>query len=205
MSKRYEIATLSIQMGSAPKFLPGLEAYLSAPEATGRLLGVWTSDIGALNKLVVLREFEDDAALLNERARGLRAANPFGAGEYLTRLDMESYAPFPGMPPVETGAFGPVYELRTYVLKTGGLEPTFEGWAEKLPERTKVSKLSVALYALDGTPRITHIWPYASPNERFEKRTESVAQGAWPPKSAVWLTPEMSSAIYLPTAISPLR
>ncbi|WP_297369272.1 NIPSNAP family protein [Acidocella sp.] len=157
MSKRYEIATLSIQMGSAPKFLPGLEAYLNAPEATGRLLGVWTSDIGALNKLVVLREFADDAALLNERARGLRAANPFGAGEYLTRLDMESYAPFPSMPPVETGDFGPVYELRTYVLKTGGLEPTFEGWAEKLPERTKFSKLSVALYALDGTPRITHI------------------------------------------------
>ena len=205
MTRRYEIATLSILMGSAPKIFPGIEAYVSAPEATGKLLGVWTSDIGALNKIAILREFEDDAALLRERERGMRAANPFGADAFLTRLEMESYAPFPGMPPVETGAFGPVYEIRTYVLKTGGLEPTFEGWGEKLPARTAVSPLTIALYALDGAPRITHIWPYASTNERFEKRTESVAQGAWPPRSAVWLTPEMNSTIYLPAAISPLR
>jgi len=205
MTKRYELATLSILMGSAPKLLAGIEAYVSAPEAAGRLLGVWTSDIGALNKLVILREFEDDATLLRERARTLRATNPFGAAEALTRLELDSYAPFPDMPPIETGAFGPVYEIRSYVLKTGGLLPTFEGWAEKLPARTAVSPLTIALYALDGTPRITHIWPYASTNARFEKRTESVTVGAWPPKSAVWLTNEMQAGIYLPTAISPLK
>ncbi len=203
MTKRYELATLSIQMGSAPKILPGIEAYVA--EGQGRLLGVWASDVGSLNKLVVLREFEDDAVLLRERQRGLTAANPFGAAEVLTRLEMDSYAPFPDMPPVETGNFGAIYEIRSYVLKTGGLLPTFEGWAEKLPGRTTISPLIIALYALDGTPRITHIWPYADANARFAKRAESVAAGTWPPRSAVWLTPEMISGLYLPTAISPLR
>lgn len=203
MTKRYELATLSIQMGSAPKFIQGAEVYVK--QGKGRLLGAWVSDVGNLNKLVLLREFENDAELQQERQRGLTASNPFGASEFLTRLEMESYAPFPNLPPVEPGSLGSLYEIRSYVLKTGGLLPTFEGWAEKLAERTAISPLTIALYGLDGTPRITHIWPYADANARFAKRAESVAAGAWPPRSAVWLTPEMVSGLYVPTTISPLR
>nr|WP_295739994.1 NIPSNAP family protein [uncultured Acidocella sp.] len=203
MSKRYELATLSIQIGSAPKFIQAAEAYMK--DGKGRLLGAWLCDVGSLNKLAILREFEDDADLLRERQRGLTAANPFGAADFLTRLEMESYAPFPNMPPVETGSFGGIYEIRSYVLKPGGLLPTFEGWAETLPGRTAISPLTIALYGLDGTPRITHIWPYADANARFARRAESVAAGVWPPRSAVWLTPEMQAGLYVPTAISPLR
>jgi hypothetical protein len=200
---RYELATLSIGLGMAPKAAEAIAAY--AASGAGNLLGCWVSDIGPLNNIAVLRGFADDAELARERDRTLRSSNPFGCAEYLTRLSMDSYAPFPDLPPVETGAFGPVYEIRTYVLKTGGLSPTFEGWAEKLPARTALSKLLVAMYALGGTPRITHIWPYASTDDRARLRAESVKQGTWPPKSAVWLTPEMHSAIYLPTAVSPLN
>lgn len=203
MSKRYELATLSLQMGSAANALPGVEAYVR--EGEGRLLGAWLADVGALNRLVLLREFENDTEMLRERQRGLAASNPFGAASCLTRLEMESYAPFPNMPAPEPGAFGAIYEIRSYVLKPGGLLPTFEGWAEKLPGRTALSPLTIALYGLDGTPRITHIWPYADANARFARRAESVATGVWPPRSAVWLTPEMQAGLYVPTAISPLR
>jgi len=202
---RYELATLSIAMGTASKAAEAIGAFTSGAGAGGKLLGCWFSDIGALNKVAVLRGFADDAELGRERERTLRSSNPFGCSEFLTRLSLQSYAPFPDLPPVEAGAFGPVYEIRSYVLKTGGLLPTFEGWAEKLPARTGFSKLLVAMYGLDGTPRITHIWPYKSTDERAQMRAESVRQGAWPPKSAVWLTPEMESSIYLPTAISPLK
>lgn len=202
---RYELATLSVAMGSAPKVADGVAAFTADSGAGGKLLGCWFSDIGALNKVAVLRSFANDAELARERDRTLRASNPFGAAEFLTRLELDDYAPFPNMPPVKTGAFGPVYEIRSYVLKTGGLAPTFEGWAEKLPARLAFSKLVVAMYALNGAPRITHIWPYKSTNERAGARAESVTQGAWPPKSAVWLTNEMTSEIYLPTAISPLK
>jgi hypothetical protein len=202
---RYELATLSIGMGTAPKAAEAIAAYAAESGAGGKLLGCWVSDIGALNTIAVLRGFEDDAELARERDRTLKSSSPFGCAEYLTRLSLDSYAPFPGLPPVEVGAFGPVYEIRSYVLKTGGLAPTFEGWDEKLPARTEISKLVIAMYALDGVPRITHIWPYASVNDRTRLRAESVQRGTWPPKSAVWLTPEMQSTIYLPTAISPLK
>jgi hypothetical protein len=202
---RYELATLSVAFGAVPKAVPAIRAYVSDAGAGGRLLGCWVSDIGALNRIAVLRGFDADVDLGKERHRTLTSSSPFGCGELLSRLDLESYAPFPGLPPVETGAFGPIYEIRSYILKTGGLAPTLEGWAEKLPGRTQLSRLVVAMYALDGQPRITHIWPYASVEQRTALRAEAVRRGVWPPKSAAWLTPHMHSTVYLPTEFSPLQ
>jgi hypothetical protein len=55
-----------------------------------------------------------------ERKRALFSANPFGAAEGLTGLEMDSYAPFPFLPPIVPGKYGKVYEFRTYQLKPGG-------------------------------------------------------------------------------------
>src|SRR4051812_3288316 len=118
---RYELATLSITFGSAPKAAEAVAASISQSGAGGKLLGCWFSDIGALNKVAVLRGFADDAELMRERDRTPRSSSPFGCAEFLTRLSVQSYAPSPGLPPVETGAFGPVYEIRSYVVKTGRL------------------------------------------------------------------------------------
>jgi len=74
---------------------------------------------------------------------------------------MDSYAPFPFLPPVRPGAYGKVYEFRTYKLKPGGLPPTLAGWEAAMPAREPMSHLVTNMYALDGAPRITHIWPYA--------------------------------------------
>jgi hypothetical protein len=75
-----------------------------------------------------------------------------------------------------------------------------------VPARSKFSALTIALYGLDGTPRITQIWPYKSLAERSAARADSVAQGVWPPKGGPdWLTTDMRSTIGLPTAVSPLR
>ena len=71
--------------------------------------------------------------------------------------------------------------------------------------RGKLSPLVALLHSIDGPPRITHIWPYASIDARFMLRAEAVAKGIWPPKGAPeWLTGDMQSTIALPTAISPL-
>jgi len=64
----------------------------------------------------------------------------------------------------------------------------------------------IAMHALDGAPRFTHIWPYPSLNDRAAIRADSVARGVWPPKGGPdWLTPDMRSTICLPTAVSPMR
>ena len=201
--QRFELAFLSTTIGAAPKAGPAIEAW--AREGKGRLLAVWASEIGLLNQILVLRAFEGDADLAAERARAIANPSPFGCGEWLTGLSMDAYAPFPGLPPVQTGSFGPVYEIRSYIFRTGGLQPTMDAWKVSLPERLKLSPLVVAMHALDGPPRFTHIWAYPSLNDRMAIRADAVARGIWPPKGGPdWLA-EMRNTICVPIAVSPLK
>jgi len=202
----YELATLTLGLGTTARALPLIDEYVRARNAWGKFLGCWMADIGELNQIVVLRGFEKEADLQAERQRGLLSANPFGCGEFTIRLDMHSHASFPWLPPVETGRMGPIYEIRTYELKIGGLAPTLEAWRLALPARHAISPCLVAMYALDGTPRITSIWPVATLEQRAKARSESVQQGIWPPKGGpAWLATNMRSTICMPTAISPLQ
>jgi hypothetical protein len=201
----YEIATLTIKFGTAAKAIEGIGGYVKAAGAEGTLLGCWSTEIGDLNQILVLRGFADHADLLAERERILNTTEPFGAGEAITSMSFDSYAPFPFLPKVQPGKHGAVYEIRTYKLKHGGLPGTITAWQAAVPERIKLSPLSIAMYALDGAPRFTHIWPFASLDARAAIRADSVAKGIWPPKGGpAFLTGEMRSVIALPTAISPL-
>lgn len=203
---RYEIATLTLKFGTLGAVNAGVEAWCNAPEAKGTLIGAWFSEIGELNQYMVLRSFADDAEMQAERHRAFNTTNPFNAGEAIRDLTFDSYAPFPWSQPLAPGAYGGIYEIRTYKLKHGGVPPTIKAWEAAMVERGKLSPLALILYALDGSPRITHIWPFKDVNERTAIRAESVKQGIWPPKGGPdWLTGDMRSTIAVPTAISPLK
>lgn len=202
----YELATLKTVIGGGGKAAGGIEEWVFAPEARGTLLGAWAADIGHLNEIFVLRAFDDPADLAAERERERRSDNPFGAGDVLIRLSLDSYAPLAFLPPVTTGEFGPYYEIRTYVMKPNGLTPTEEKWRNAMPARSTYSPLTIALYSVDGGSRFTHIWPYRSLEERAAVRARTVADGIWPPKGGPdWLTSEMTSTIALPLPFSPLK
>jgi hypothetical protein len=178
---RYEITTLTLRLGGVAAAMAGIEAHMRAPEALGTFLGCWTSEVGALNRMILLRGYADDAEMRRERARLSAQTNPFGAGEAILDMDVEAYAPFPWCPPPVPGAHGRVWEMRTYRLKPGGLEPTIAAWEKAMPARGLVSPLALVLYALDGPSRFTHFWPYASFDDRFDKRARAVSEGVWPP------------------------
>ncbi|HVV13647.1 NIPSNAP family protein [Amycolatopsis sp.] len=200
----YELATLSLRLRSVPRALPRIEAATSA--APGRLLGCWETEIGEIvTRLLVLRGFESAAELAEERRGQLFSADPFGIGEDLTGLRLETYEKFPFLPDVEPGEYGSVYEFRTYELTIGGLPPTIDGWRAAVPGRTAMYPLTVAMYGLDGAPRITHIWPFPDLNARLEIRRESYERGIWPPRNGPESIRRATSTIALPTEISPLR
>lgn len=200
----YELATLDTVIFGAGKASAGIETWVAAGQ--GRLCGAWGTDIGTLNRVFVLRAFDSLAAMMEERERALRSDNPFGCTDHLMRLNMESYRALDFLPPVEPGSFGPIYEFRTYRTRINGIMPTMAKWAEAVPPREAYSKLTVAMYGLDGEPRLTQIWPYASLAARSEARGRSVTDGKWPPKGGPdWLTPDMTSQIALPLAFSPLK
>lgn len=204
--KLYQLINITIKMGTTAAVVQGIQSFYQDAAAQGRLLGVFFSDIGQLNQVVVLRSYASQSELDAENARLAAQEQLFGAAENIIRYSVENFAGFDFLPEIELGEFGPVYEIRTYELKHGGVPHVLEAWKNAVPTRTEYSKLTVAMYALDGTPRIVSIWPYASLNQRSEVRAKAVADGIWPPKGGPqWLTHEMQSMIALPTAISPLK
>ena len=206
----YELATLTLPFGTAAQAATRIEAYCKEPQAGGELLACWFTDIGRLNQMIVLRGFASLQALQQERERTQRHANPLGCGEIFLSLEQHSYQAFAWMPPVrpssESGIRGPVYELRTYGIKPGGLEGTVDLWQQAVPARAQLSPCVVAMVALDGPLRFTNIWAYPSLDARSRIRADAVAQGLWPPKGGpALLTPDMHSTIALPMAVSPLQ
>lgn len=206
----YELATLTLPFGTAAQAAQNVQAFCQAPDAQGELLGCWFTDIGVLNQMIVLRGFETLDGLRAERQRTQLSASPFGCGDIYQSLEQHSYQGFPWMKPVrpsaESGIYGPVYEIRTYGIKTGGVQATIDLWEQYVPPREKLSPCVIAMVALDGPLRFTNIWAYESLNARSQIRADAVAQGIWPPKGGpAHLTTNMVSTIGLPTAVSPLK
>lgn len=206
----YELAHLTLQFGVAAQAALQVQAFCRQAGAQGELLGCWTTDIGTLNQMIVLRGFDSLAALQSERERTQQSASPLGCAELMTRWEQHSYRAFPWMKPVrpsqESGIRGPVYEIRTYGIKPGGVQPTIDLWQQSVPLREKISPCVVAMVALDGPMRFTNIWAYPSLDARSAARAEAVAQGIWPPKGGpAHLTTDMVSTIALPTSVSLLQ
>lgn len=204
--KLYQLINITIKMGTTAAVMQGIQNFYQDTANQGKLLGVFFSDIGQLNQVVVLRSYASQQELDRENTRLATQEDLFGAPENIIDYSVENFTGFDFLPEVELGEFGPVYEIRTYELKHGGVPHVLEAWKNAVPTRTQYSKLTIAMYALDGTPRIVSIWPYGSLNERSEIRAKAVADGIWPPKGGPqWLTHEMQSMIVLPTAVSPLK
>jgi hypothetical protein len=201
---RYEIAVLAFRLPDADEAASGILPWVTSPGAHGKLLGCWQTENGPLGRLIVLRGFTHEIELAHERMRARSNTHPFGAGDHLTDLSMQSFAPFPFVPPVRTGQFGPVYELRDYHLRPGGLPATIAGWRQALPARHRIDPLTVVMYALDGPDRIVQIWPFHSLDERVAIRRDLYAKELWPPPGGPEQILEATSVIAWPAEFSPL-
>ena len=134
------------------------------------------------------------------------SASPFGCGDLALAHQSAGYEAFDWMPPVQpsaqSGIRGPVYEIREYGIKPGGVAPTIELWRQAMPARAAISPCVVAMVALDGPLRFVNIWAYPSLDARARARTDAVAQGVWPPEGGpAWLTTDMTSTIALALAV----
>lgn len=176
----YEITTLG---GSvfARSALPRARDWMDNAPA-GRLLGIWHTDIGRIGEVLILRVFDDEDGLRAERQRALKSEDPFGSASAKVTLTMESYALFPFLSHPGPRVYGGTFEIRTYYLKPGGLPGTMKGWQAAIaPAQAYTDHLVATFYALDGLPRITHIWGFESLEQRNQLRREHYAAGLWPP------------------------
>lgn len=204
MTTLHEVTTLEIKVFSNAAVYSALEKAL--PEAGGRLLGAFASDIGELSRVLLLREFDDANALIAARRNLLLSTDPLGCAEWLLSLRSEGHALFPFLPRPQPGALGRWYEFRTYGLRQGLLAQTLQAWQDAVPTRHAMSPLVGAFTALDGTqPRFLNIWAYDSLEQRSQVRAEAVRLGVWPPRGGPASLTSMSSWICAPTPFSPMR
>jgi len=205
----YEWATMTLPMGTAADAAQRVESFCRQRQQ-GQLLACWFTEIGVLNQMIVLRRFDSVDAIYTERTQLHSHASPYGCGDLYQDLSLESFRGFPWMAPAsgseQSGIVGPVYEIRNYGIKPGGVEPTLSLWEQYLPARHRLSPCVLAMLALDGPPRFINIWAYGSLNARSQARADAVAQGIWPPKGGpAHLSTRMQSTIVLPTAVSPMK
>ena len=203
MAEYYDVTIAAVRPGTHPQALAVLEKTLAGDSD---LLACWYSDIGALNRILIIRKSADAAKAVENRFAALSARNPFGIGEFITDLSLDTYVPFDFMPPLQGGAYGPCYEVRSYVLKPDGLAPTIELWRKAVPGRARVSPVLAAMVAVTGAAiRFMHIWPYKTYDERARLREKAVADCVWPPPGGPGHLLSQQADIYLPAAFSPLR
>jgi hypothetical protein len=201
LSETYDLTIATVRPGTHPQALAALEKTLANDP---NLLACWYCDIGALNRILIIRT--SAAAATENRFAALNARSPFGIGEFVTELSLDTYVSLDFMPVLRAGAFGPCYEVRSYVLKPDGLAPTIELWRQAVPGRARVSPVLAAMVAVTGAAiRFLHIWPYKSFDERARLREKSVAEGVWPPPGGPGHLLSQQADIYLPAAFSPLR
>ncbi len=205
----HELVTLTLRSGvlrtRQGEALDAIARFVATAPGGDNLLGCWTAEFGPQNRLLLLRVHDGAEAMMAERLRVLHAADPFVPAPLLAALSFESFRPFPFLPRLEAGAFGPCYEFRTYVLKVGGLAPTIAAWEKGSGVRRAMSPLVTAMHALEGEPRFIHVWAYRDLAERARIRAEAFASGAWPaPGAPELLTERQQSELYIPTRISRL-
>ena len=199
MSEFYELTSLACPMLGTSEVAKAARDWISATDAIGTPLGFWRTEFSTLGRLLILRGFDTADALRQERRRALLSANPFNARDLITALEMDSYQRFPFLPPARPGAHGDVFEFRTYKLKPGGLPPTLAGWEAAIaPAREYTAHLVINMYALDGPPRITHIWNFESLAQRASLRSTAFSAGVWPPKGGPENVLEAVSVIAMP-------
>lgn len=202
----YELTTLSCPLTDQDGVSRRAHRWVADAGAPGRLLGAWRTEIGELSRIIVLRGFDTTDELQHERNRALSAGQPFGIESASVRLTMESYALFPFLPEIEPRVFGGFYEIRRYWLKAGGIAPTISAWERAVgPAKDYTSHLVCNMYALDGPPRIAHIWGFSSLEERMALRKRHYAAGLWPPAGGPEQIERATSTIALPEAWSPLH
>lgn len=202
----YDVTIITVKPNTQAKALPSVEQWLKANPRKGEFLGCLTSEIGDLNKILLLHHYTSEADLSADRESVARSTNPFGCVELICGMSTDTFVQFPFIAPIKPGQYGPIFEVRTYQLKPNGLAPTIEVWGKMAPGRQKLSPILAAMYSITGeVTRFMHIWPYPTLEVRTNTRKTAIETGVWPPPGGADYLLTMHTDIFLPAAFSPIR
>jgi NIPSNAP len=201
----YNFTVLSLLPNTLGAVMPKLADAIAANVKQGKLIGCFSCDFGVLNRIAILTEYGDSEALMAERKTIMDAGDKFGFAPQLANFEQTAYKPLSFSEPIKPSKYGPFYEIRTYTVAAGKLEPTSDAWAKGIGRRNELSKLLAIMGSLETVPqRMLHIWPYSSLDERAAVRARASKEGLWPPPGGSDHLLSLQSELFVPTAFSPL-
>lgn len=207
----YELITYELK----PRTLPQVEAMLGdAYERLGRpeeMIGSFRTEFGPLNQAIQIWRYDDMAHF--ERFGG-RNGPPVAAADHILAVSNQLMTPTSISPELKPGKLGPYYELRTYEFPVGILDKLTDAWRRAMPARDALGSPVAAIWTarVGGLNSLTHIWPYASLDEREEIRKQVRVGGMWPPYKldeaeggSGYDIVRQQNKLMLPAAFSPLQ
>lgn len=202
----YDLTILSLLPNTLGAVLPLLPQTYKTFSSTGTTIGCFSCEFGVLNRFAFLTAYDDAAALAAERARLMQTEDAYGIGPYLGAVTSTAFSPLFFTTPIETGSYGPFYEIRTYTLAPGGLPETAEAWSKVVERRNTMSKLLMVMGSVEGGPqRMVHIWPYPSIEDRMKARAQAGKEGIWPPPGGSRKLMALQSELFVATGFSDLK
>ena len=202
----YEFRTYQLKPRTLPEVIQRFGDAIDKRLKFSPLAAFWYSEIGALNQIIHVWPYES----IEERGKVRAAAVAEGAwppkvGEFIETMQSEILQPVDFIEQMKPGEHGPYYEMRSYILKPGGLPGMIERWKEKVPARLEYSPAVAAMSTDVGTlNKWVHIWPYKSLDERVATRNKAKDDGVWPPKGDSPVV-KQETTILLPAPFSPMK
>ncbi|MSO77396.1 MAG: NIPSNAP family protein [Alphaproteobacteria bacterium] len=203
-----EMRNYQLKPGSVPTFEERFGKALPVREKFSKLAAFWHTEVGELNQVIHVWPYASFEERTKVRAEASKAPGwPPDTREFVVSQQSEVYLPAPFSPALEPRQLGSIYEIRMYSYAAGTIPGMMERWAEKLPERIKLSPLVGAWYSEFGPlNKWVHIWAYKDAAERQRIRGDAVARGIWPPGQAQpGALLKMENMLVVPAAFSPLR
>ena len=202
-----EMRTYTLQPGTLAEVEKRFGESLPNREKHSKLAAFWHTEVGPLNQVIHVWPYDTFEQRVQVRAAASASPGwPPPTREFVVEQKSELFLPAPFSPPLEPRQLGGIYEIRMYTYAPGTLPAVMERWAEKVPERIKLSPLVGAWHSeLGGLNKWCHIWAYKDAAERGRIRAEAVAKGVWPPGSPPGALLKQENMLVVPAAFSPLK
>jgi len=202
----YEFRTYDLEPRSVEQFGENTKAKLDGRLKLSPLGGFWYTEMGPLNQVVHIWPYEDANHRSDIRSKAVTEGDwPPDNNDIILNMDSEIMLPAPFMRPLAPMDIGPVYEMRIYTYKPGDIPKVLDAWGDAIEKREEYSPLVGCWYSdVGGLNKFIHLWAYDSFENRNKVRTETRAQGVWPPKAGV-APLKQENKILLPFDFSPLQ
>ncbi len=202
-----EMRTYVLKPGMTNDFVKGFAAGLPARLKISKLLGLFCSEVGGLNRVTHVwpyESFEDRERIGNEaRKTGMW---PPKTQEFILTQENKIIQPAPFSPSLPEKKLGEIYEFRTYTYQPGTMPTVLERFGKVIPDRTKISPLVFAGTTMIGPlNQFIHVWAYKDAGERERLRAEAAKTVVgWPPGTREFMVAQ-ENTIMNPAPCAPLN